>query len=142
MPAPGPGSQLGAGVHTPIAQLSPELLDIKSRIIRGTVTITWPYSAFRDVTAFVLAEPDFRLRREKGQVRIEFSGPSAKAVADAQLNSGDELVLGLDGVQWAERDPRAPITGTPLDFQLKFHNKLLLHAVGVLEIPCTPSHVC
>ncbi|KAL2760670.1 hypothetical protein ACRALDRAFT_2050861 [Sodiomyces alcalophilus JCM 7366] len=121
MSAQGPSSQLQSGVTTSIAQLNPELSDINSRVIRGAITITWPFSSYRNVAAFVLAEIDFKLRRDKGQVRVEFSGPAAKAIADAGLNSGDEITLSLNGVEWADKDPRAPLSGEQLDWQLKFH---------------------
>lgn len=132
MAAQAPSSQLQSGVTTSIAQLNPDLTDINSRVIRGTITITWPYSSYRNVAAFVLAESDYRLRRDKGQVRVEFSGPAAKAVADAGLNSGDEIILSLKGVEWADKDPRTPLLGEPLDWQLKFRGKLLLQAVCAL----------
>ncbi|KAJ0387740.1 hypothetical protein COL922a_001573 [Colletotrichum nupharicola] len=121
-------SQLQAAEGTPIAQLSPEIQDTKSRVVRGVVTITWPYSIINKTVAFLLAEPDFRLRRAKGQVRVEFSGSSAKSVQDAGLGSGDEVTLSLDGVELVVDDSKTRVPGTSLGWQLKFKERLLLQA--------------
>ncbi|PNH40152.1 hypothetical protein VD0004_g6807 [Verticillium dahliae] len=118
-------AQLRAGVGTAIAELNPELQDAPKRVIRGEITVFWPYSPLRDVIAFILAEPDFRLRRDRGTVRIEFTGASAKAVADLGLGGGDEVTLSLDGAAWDARDTRMPAIGTPLEWQLRFNHKLL-----------------
>ncbi|KAF6836795.1 hypothetical protein CMUS01_05275 [Colletotrichum musicola] len=121
-------SQLQAAESIPIAQLSPELQEPKTRVVRGVVTITWPYSIIKKTIAFLLAEPDFRLRRAKGQVRVEFRGSSAKAVQDAGLGSGDEVVLCLDGVELVADDSKTRVPGTSLEWQLIFTERLLLQA--------------
>ncbi|CRK18391.1 hypothetical protein BN1723_011555 [Verticillium longisporum] len=118
-------AQLRAGVGTAIAELNPELQDAPKRVIRGEITVFWPYSPLRDAIAFILAEPDFRLRRDRGTVRLEFTGASAKAVADLGLGGGDEVTLSLDGAAWDARDTRMPAVGTPLEWQLRFNHKLL-----------------
>ncbi|KAL0943706.1 uncharacterized protein CTRU02_201593 [Colletotrichum truncatum] len=123
-----PSAQLEAAESIPIAQLNPEVQELKSRVVRGVVTITWPYSIINKTVAFLLAEPDFRLRRAKGQVRVEFSGSSAKAVRDAALGSGDEIVLSLDGVELAANDSKTRVPGTSLEWQLKFTERILLQA--------------
>jgi len=123
-----PSSQLQAGVITTIATLNSELENVSARVVKGVVTIVWPYSTFKGTTAFILAEADFRLRRDQGQVRVELSGPSAKAFSDSGIASGDEVTLSLDGVAWAEKDARTPIAGTPLPWQLQFKRRLLLQA--------------
>lgn len=121
-------AQLEAAAGLPIAKLSPELHDLKTHVVRGIVTITWPYSIIHKTIAFLLAEPDFRLRRAKGQVRVEFSGSSAKAVANAGLGSGDEIVLSLDGAELAADDSKTRVPGTSLEWQLKFKDRVLLQA--------------
>ncbi|KAH0425752.1 hypothetical protein CcaCcLH18_10797 [Colletotrichum camelliae] len=121
-------SQLQAAEGTPIAQLSPEIQNTKTRVVRGVVTITWPYSIINKTVAFLLAEPDFRLRRAKGQVRVEFSGSSAQSVQDAGLGSGDEVTLSLDGVELVVDDSKTRVPGTSLGWQLKFKDRLLLQA--------------
>jgi hypothetical protein len=123
-----PSSQLQAATPTPVAKLSPDIQDPATRVVRGVVTIVWPYSAFKGTTAFILAEADFRLRRDQGQVRVELSGPSAKAFSEAAIAGGDEVALSLDGVAWADKDTKTPIAGSPLPWQLRFKQRLLLQA--------------
>lgn len=118
--------QLEAAEAIAIAQLSPALQDPKTRVVRGVVTITWPYSIVRKNIAFLLAEADFRLRRAKGQVRVEFAGSSAKAIADAALGSGDEIALSLDGVELVADDSKTRVPGTSLEWQLRFTERVLL----------------
>lgn len=116
---------LETATATPIAELGPHLTDTANRSTRGVITIVWPYSIVTKSLSFILAEPDFRLRRQKGQVRVTFVGSCAKAVADAALGGGDEVLLSLDGVEWAESDaPGAP--GTTVEWQARFPSKALL----------------
>ncbi|EFQ29771.1 hypothetical protein CGRA01v4_03720 [Colletotrichum graminicola] len=121
-------AQLEAAEGIPIAQLSPNIQDPKKRVARGVVTITWPYSIVKKTIAFLLAEPDYRLRRAKGQVRVEFDGPSAKAISEAALGSGDEITLSLDGVEFVVDDSKTRVPGTSLDWQLRFTERVLLQA--------------
>ncbi|EGO61173.1 hypothetical protein NEUTE1DRAFT_127865 [Neurospora tetrasperma FGSC 2508] len=111
---------------TPIAQLDPELSDQNSRSVRGEVTITWPYNRVTHTLAFLLAEPDVRLRRTKGQVRVQLHGPSAKAVSECGLGACDEVLLSLDGVEWAKEESPGRILGARVDWQLQFNRRLVL----------------
>ncbi|KAL0465641.1 hypothetical protein QR685DRAFT_538281 [Neurospora intermedia] len=111
---------------TPIAQLAPELSDQNSRSVRGEVTITWPYNRVTHTLAFLLAEPDVRLRRTKGQVRVQLHGPSAKAVSECGLGACDEVLLSLDGVEWAKDESPGRLLGARVDWQLQFNRRLVL----------------
>lgn len=117
---------LATKTATPIAQLGPELPEQGTRKVHGEVTITWPFSSVSKSLAFLVAEPDFRLRRDKGQVRVQLNGPSAEAVGALELGSGDEVTLGLDGVEWAKDEEPARPPGSRSDWQLKFVGKLTL----------------
>lgn len=112
--------------HIPIADLTPLLALPSSRSVKAIVTLTWPYSSATRSVAFLLAEPDFRLRRTKGQVRVQFSGSSAKAVAESGIASGDEVILCLDGVEWITDESNSATPGRGLEFGLKFAERLLL----------------
>ena len=120
--------QLETAKQTSISDLSPELQGLPTRAIRGVVTITWPYSSVKNTCAFILAEPDFRLRRNKGQVRVNFTGPAAESLRDCGLGGNDEVYLGLDGAEWEpeETTKHQSLPGAWIDWQLRFRNKLIL----------------
>lgn len=108
----------------PIAQLAPQLSSVESKHIKAVVTLLWPYSSSTRQCALLLAEPDFRLRRRKGQVRVRFSGPSARALAATGIGIGDEVILGLTGAQFLEEvgDVRTP--GKSVDWELAFAQRM------------------
>ncbi|EKD13365.1 uncharacterized protein L3040_002775 [Drepanopeziza brunnea f. sp. 'multigermtubi'] len=112
--------------HIPIAQLSPELSTPSTRSIKAVVTLTWPYSSAASSVAFLLAEPDFRLRCARGQVRVRFSGSSAKAVAKCGIQSGDEVTVCLDGAEWLPDNETVAAPGRGIEWELKFTERLLL----------------
>jgi len=111
---------------TPIAQLNPGLPNQASRVVRGEITITWPYNRVANTVAFLLAEPDVRLRRVKGQVRVELHGTAAKAVAGCGLGGGDEVLFCLDGAEWAKDESPGRIPSARLEWQIQFAEKLVL----------------
>ncbi|KAJ8061613.1 hypothetical protein OCU04_009420 [Sclerotinia nivalis] len=119
-------STLESTTHIPIAQLSPLLPASVSKSVKAVVTLTWPYSSRSGSVAFLLAEPDFRLRRIRGQVRVQFSGSSANAVAKSGITSGDDVILCLDGVEYVEAEPPNATPGRGVEFELKFTERLLL----------------
>jgi hypothetical protein len=88
---PAPASTL------PIAQISPSLEHLGERSICAVVTLVWPYSSATKSLSLLLAEPDFRLRRLSGQVKVVFHGPVAEKVAKTQVGIGDEVSLSLAG---------------------------------------------
>lgn len=112
-----------AVIPTPIAQLQPDLSDIASHIVDGEVTITWPFSIVTKSIAFKLAEHDFLLRRNKGQVRVEFHGAAGKAVAATGIGGGDKVRLSLAGVGWTEGAPASTRPDT-LQWQMNFSSRL------------------
>jgi hypothetical protein len=117
---------LESTTHIPIAQLTPLLAAPSTRSVKAIVTLTWPYSSATGSVAFLLVEPDFRLRRTRGQVRVQFSGSSAKAVAKSGVASGDEVILSLDGVDWVQDEAPFATPGRGVEFDLKFTERLLL----------------
>ena len=110
----------------PIAQLNPDLPNQAARAVRGEVTITWPYNSVTKKLAFLIAEPDVRLRRAKGQIRIELQGPSAKTASESGLGAGDELLFSLDGAEWSKDASPGRIPGARVEWQLQFNQKLAL----------------
>ncbi|KAG5757166.1 hypothetical protein H9Q72_012069 [Fusarium xylarioides] len=119
-------SLLDQGEPISIAQLSPDVPSEDARVIIGTVTITWPFSILNKSIAFLLAERDFRLRRQNGQVRIRFHGAAARAIADTSLGAGDEVRVSLQGVKWEKNETQTQVAGSTLAWQLEFSNRLVL----------------
>ncbi|KAL2177981.1 uncharacterized protein P884DRAFT_242113 [Thermothelomyces heterothallicus CBS 202.75] len=119
-------ASLASQTSTPIAQLSPDLPDYPSRVVRGVVTITWPYNSVTQKFAFLLAERDVRLRRAKGQIRIELQGLSAKAASDCGIGAGDELLFSLAGAEWSPDPAPGRIPGARVEWQIQFSQKLAL----------------
>ncbi|CAM1508334.1 Fc.00g051820.m01.CDS01 [Cosmosporella sp. VM-42] len=119
-------AHLRDGEVTPIAQLNPDISEQKSRVVSGVITIIWPFSIVTKSIAFILAEPDFRLRRDKGQVRLRFHGAVGKAIADSGIGGGDEIRMSLDRVKWEKNEMQTQLAGSTLEWQLEFTNRLLL----------------
>ena len=110
----------------PIAELSSDTPQSAERSIQAVVTLIWPYSASSNTLTVLLAEPDFRLRRKRGQIRVQFTGPSAHAVARAHLVSGNEVELSLQGVQWVQKEQTVRTPGNTVDCEALFRDRLLL----------------
>lgn len=106
-----------------ISELKPELPELPLKQIRGTVTLIWPYSSSARQFAFLLGDPDFRLRRKHGQVRVRFSGSSARAVASTGVGIGDEVVLSLRGATFV-RDSLVNTPGKSIDWELAYSQTL------------------
>ena len=111
--------------RVPIAQLEPSAA-LDGRSVAGIVTLIWPYSASRKTFGLLLVEPDFRLRRLKGQVRLHFTGGSAKAVARAGVRSGDQLLLSLQDVELARDESKENTPGRGIDWELRFGERVVL----------------
>ena len=135
------------GLVTPIAQIHPSNRDNGTHI-SGLVTLIWPYSSSRKEFSLLLVESDFRLRRNKGQVRIVFDGASAKAAARADINSGDRLSLWLKGARYEKAETTIATPGRSVEYDLHFGQVLRFRverrdqealSVTVDHPPSTPS---
>ncbi|RYP51354.1 hypothetical protein DL768_003282 [Monosporascus sp. mg162] len=122
--------QLRLSRQTPISALTPDISDPASRVVRGIVTVTWPYNSVKNTFAFILAEPDYRLRRKRGQIRVNFTGSAARALGECGLGGNDEVYLSLDGAEWEPENAkrRQSVPGAGVDWKLRFCEKLLLQA--------------
>lgn len=110
----------------PIAQLNPLLADQSSCSIQAIVTLIWPYSSSNCTLTILLAEPDFRLRRSRGQVRVQFLGASARRLSQSGIGSGDEITLSLSGVNWVKDDSTGQFPGRGIEWELRYSELLLL----------------
>lgn len=123
--------QAMASVNTlPIAQLQPGL-DPDSTSVTGIVTLIWPYASSTRTLSLLLVEPDFRLRRHRGQVRVHFHGSSAKALSRAGVSSGDQLLLNLTGVQWAKDTFTASTPGKGIEWELRYGERAVLQVCNI-----------
>ncbi|KAI0471593.1 hypothetical protein GGR56DRAFT_81124 [Xylariaceae sp. FL0804] len=121
-------SSLEALKRTAIAELGPDLTEPSTRVVHGLVTITWPYNSVKNSFAFILAEPDFRIRRNKGQVRLNFTGAAAKAAGTSGIGSNDELLVSLEGATWeaSASKTRLSIPDANIDWQMTFSQRASL----------------
>ena len=110
----------------PIQDLSPTLQSLDQKAIQGIITVLWPYSSSTGKIAFLLAHPDFRFRGRKGQIRIQFSAASAKAVAQTKTGIGDEVILHLEGSRWIESVQGVVTPGKSVDGELLFEDRLVM----------------
>lgn len=107
----------------PISQLNPELPELETKQIHGVVNLIWPYSSSARQFAFLLSDPDFRRRRRNGQVRVRFSGSSARAIATTGVGIGDEVTLSLRGAEFI-RENTAGTPGNSIDWELAYTQTL------------------
>ncbi|KAI9676396.1 MAG: hypothetical protein M1817_000553 [Caeruleum heppii] len=125
-----PNRPLLQSCHTPISQLAPFIGTPSTRSVTTIVALIWPYSSSKRTLTVLLVEPDYRLRRHRGQIKVQFAGSSALAVANAAVEIGDEFVLGLEGALWLRDDVPSSTPGSGLEWELSFSERL------VLEIKC------
>ncbi|KAK5683266.1 hypothetical protein LTS10_004797 [Elasticomyces elasticus] len=104
--------------------LAPDAAPPAEASIRGIVTLLWPYSSSTKSCALLIADPDFRLRKQRGQVRVRFHGEVAAAVARARLGIGDEVVLRLQGASWEQDVSTATTPGRNVGGELSFERHL------------------
>ncbi|KAK8229360.1 hypothetical protein HDK90DRAFT_493797 [Phyllosticta capitalensis] len=116
----------------PISALHPGLPSLATQSIVAIITLVWPYSSSTRACALLLAEPDFRLRRRRGQVRVQFFADAAEAVATSGVGIGDVVVLRLGpAVQWLQSSGEEEVVRTPgksVEWELGYRRALRLRA--------------
>ncbi|KAL1886096.1 hypothetical protein Plec18167_000024 [Paecilomyces lecythidis] len=112
--------------YIPIAELSPDRDDISTKSVHAVVTLVWPYSSSSQSLSLLLAEPDFRLRRSQGQVKVNFHGISAQEVAQTHVGIGDEVRLSLEGVRWTDTQGPSATPGRNVSWDINFENSVSL----------------
>jgi len=96
------------------------------RGLDAEVVLLWPYSSSTRRAAILISEHDFRLRRHKGQVRVQLRGPAAQALAESHISIGDHVHIELEGARWADEADRVAVTapGRAIDGELVFEREL------------------
>ncbi|KAG9583510.1 hypothetical protein KCV01_g14559, partial [Aureobasidium melanogenum] len=110
----------------PISSLSPSSALPTDCGFKALVTLLWPFSSTTGQCALLLADPDARQRHQKGQVRVRFTGPSARQIAASGIGIGDSVQVALVGVQWLTEADTALVKtpGRSVDGELVFKNRL------------------
>lgn len=111
--------------QVPIAELEPSI-HADSSSIAGVVALIWPYSSATGAFCFLLVAPDFRLRREKGQVLVRLYGSSAKGIARSGIINGDQILLSLTGATWIKDDSALRTPGKNIDWELQFRERVVI----------------
>lgn len=86
--------------HYSIPDLHPELPS--NSFFSGVVRLIWPLSTAAGFPAVTLkvAENDPIKRLRKGEVRVKFVGETARRVYGTGVSIGEEIRVGLEGVEW------------------------------------------
>ncbi|RDW93106.1 uncharacterized protein DSM5745_00428 [Aspergillus mulundensis] len=115
-----PVSELLRSTAVPIAQLSPDNDRLPGNSVHSIVTLLWPYSSSTKTLSLLLAEPDFRLRRSNGQVKVFFHGQVAEEVARTHIGIGDKVYLSLAGSRLTKNDAATQTPGKGVSWDVHF----------------------
>lgn len=123
----------GQSAPIPIAQINPAFDQLAGSSIRATVTLVWPYSSSTKSFSVLLAEPDVRLRRTNGQVKVTFHALVAERIAETHVGIGDEVVLGLSGCRLEENGTATQTPSRYVAWDVHFDDRV--HIEVILEEP-------
>lgn len=122
--SPSPQSPLfSSSTRVPISHLNIEASTGVPSHIHAVVALVWPFSSSTRSLSLLLAEPDIRLRKSKGQVKVRFRETSAEAVARSRLGIGDTVRLALDGAQWVKSGEDVATPGKKIEWDLVFEGR-------------------
>ncbi|KAK5463070.1 hypothetical protein LTS15_002783 [Exophiala xenobiotica] len=111
--------------HVSIAALSPIPGNSSSHIL-ANVALVWPYSSSTGTLALLLADPDIRARKARGQVKVVFRHGSAREVASTKVGIGDTIRLALVGCEWKETGETVSTPGKKIDWDLEFKSRVII----------------
>jgi hypothetical protein len=121
-----PSPRLSRASRCSINELTPTIDDQASKFIDGVISLIWPYSSSTRSTAILLADPDFRIRRQKGQTKITFHEAAGVAVAESHAGIGDTIHLSLEGAQWTEPGNDVHTLGKRADWDLEYTGQVYM----------------
>lgn len=130
-----PSQSFAHSAEVPIQHLRPAADHEAATHVNAIVALVWPYSSSSRSLSLLLADPDVRLRKTKGQVKVTFGGSNAKAVARTHVGIGDTVLLSLDGAQWANSTEDVATPGKKITWDLVYHGRL---AIQVRTIALSP----
>ncbi len=112
--------QARALVPLDISEASPTTVTANS-LLKGLITIKWPYSSSGQKLTFLLADADIRKRASGGQVKITLLGEAAEILD--QMESGEEISIALSN---ADSVTVETITEPRLKWHITFPNGCIL----------------
>lgn len=113
----------------PIAQLTPDSAASSSYLV-ANVVLVWPYSSSTDSLALLLADPDIRLRKHRGQAKVVFRDGAAREIAKTKVGIGDTVKLSLLGCDWKETSETVSTPGKKIDWDLEFSDRVVFRFAG------------
>lgn len=120
----GAGARLAELEAIAIASLDTSTALPTNNIIVAKIALLYPYSSSTGTVSILAAEPDFRLRRQGGQVHIRFEGVAARAVGTSGIGIGDIVRLKLEGATWTEDQNANKTPGRSVGAALVFRRRL------------------
>ncbi|KAJ5104652.1 Telomere end binding protein [Penicillium alfredii] len=145
-PSPAP-NVLAHLTKAPIAALSPTLEQPEEKCILANVTLVWPYSSSTRSISLLLSEPDFRLRRSNGQVKVVFHWHVAERVAESHVGIGDSVCLALRGSKWVANETATQTPGKYVAWDAHFESGVSIEShvpvpsVAEFAPPTTPGRI-
>lgn len=124
-----------SGRQIQIRDLSPDL-GKQNYSFHAVVTLVWPYSSSNHQLCLLLAESDFLLRRQNGQVKAIFHGSCAENVARAKVGIGDQVVLSVNYARWAENGETTSSLGRGIRWDLHYEGGIdmkVMYHLGAFE---------
>lgn len=112
--------------RVPIAQLSPDIEELAEKTFLAAVALVWPYSSSTKSVSLLLAEPDFRLRGAKGQIKATFHGRVAEKVAESHVGIGDTVCLALKDIKLVSNDGVQQTPGRSVAWDAHWENGAFL----------------
>ncbi|KAF8460672.1 hypothetical protein BDZ91DRAFT_851479 [Kalaharituber pfeilii] len=104
----------------PLASLTPEK-GAEGVFVKAVVSLIWPYSPSSSTMRLVLSEEDFRLRGNKGQLRVSFHGACAKQLATRNISIGDKLIFSTEGARFRKLEKGL---ARDVPWSLRYDNRL------------------
>ncbi|CAZ81201.1 unnamed protein product [Tuber melanosporum] len=90
--------------QVPLASLAPGTYDNEPGFFVAIISLLWPFSPSSSSLSILASEKDFRLRKNRGQVRVNFTGLAASVVDQTKLQIGDRVIISLEGVEFQPLD--------------------------------------
>ncbi|CAI7612159.1 unnamed protein product [Penicillium discolor] len=125
--------------RVPIAQLSPDIEELAEKSFLAAVALVWPYSSSTKSVSLLLAEPDFRLRGAKGQIKATFHGRVAEKVAESHVGIGDTVCLALKDIKLVSNDGVQQTPGRSVAWDAHWENGAFLEIYRSSQPPLVIS---